>query len=320
VELQQRVLQGAPAVLKVVLADQDGSPVDATGALTVGVKTADGTVVLAAGTATVHAGTGNYTVALTAAQTATLNLLTATWTDAGNARVVTSKHEIVGGFFFSLADARASNDGDLADAAKYPDPAILAARQEVEYEAEKICDAAFVPRYCRVIMDGLASTELVLPHNLIRVVRSIRIYPVPGGANFTAVSQATLDGLSIDRDGTIHRTDFGFFDDGRANIIVEYEHGYSVPPPDVKRASLTRLRSRLFLDKTGVPSRATTYTAENGQSYKLSVADAYKTGLPDVDAAYERYSERTRGDNARPTSMPLNFDPQRYSVFHGGIR
>jgi hypothetical protein len=320
VELQQRVLQGAPAVLKVVLADQDGSPVDASGALTVGVKLADGTQVLAAGTGTGHVSLGNYTAALTAAQTANLNLLTATWTDAGNGRVVTTKHEIVGGFFFSLADARASNNEYLADAGKYPDALILATRQEVEEEAEKISLVAFVPRYYRVVMDGLGGPELVLPHKKIRVVRSIRIYPVPGGSQYTAVSQATLDGLSIDNDGTLHRTDFGFFDDGRANVIVEYEHGWDTAPADVKRAALTRLRSRMFYDISAVGQRATTFTAENGQSYKLTTAGAYSTGIPEVDAAYERWGFRDSGSGSRAVSMPLNLDPQRYSVFHGGIR
>ncbi len=320
--MQQRVLQGAPATLKVTLNDQDGTPVAASGVLTVGVTQADGTVVLAAGTATTTAsGTGNYTVALTAAQTVSLNLLTATWTDAGNSRVVTTKHEIVGGFYFSLAEARASSASLINDTVKYPDALVLTTRQEVEEEAERICDVAFVPRYNRVTLDGIATPEIILPNNKIRTVRSIRIYPVPGGSTFTAVSASTLAGLRIDDDGMIHRTDFGFFDEGRGNIVIEYEHGYDAPPADVRRAGFTRLRSRLNFDISGVNERATTFTAENGQSYKLSTADAYRTGIPEVDAAYERYSYRDRGAlGVRPASRPLNLDPQRYSVFHGGVR
>jgi hypothetical protein len=319
--MQQRILQGAPGTLTVTLADQDGSPVDAVGMLTVGVTQADGTVVLAAGTGTTHGSTGVYTAALTAAQTASLNLLAATWTDAGNGRIVTSKHEIVGGFFFSLAEARASNDGLIADTAKYPSADILTARQEVEEEAEEICDLAFVPRYCRETLDGIATPEITLKHGMVRAVRSVRIYPVTGGTAFTAFTAAQLAALRIDEDGTLHRTDFGFFDEGRGNIVIEYEHGYSTPPADVRRAALTRLRSRLNLDKGGINDRATTYTAENGQSYKLSTADAYRTGYPEVDAAYERYSRRDRGGQGiTPVSKPLNLDPQRYSIFHGGVR
>lgn len=319
--MQQRILQGAPGTLTVTLADQDGSPVDAVGAFTVGVTQADGTVVLAAGTATAHPGLGQYTAALTAPQTAALNLLTATWTDAGNARTVTTKHEIVGGYAFSLADARGSNDGLLADVVKYPNATILATRQEVEEEAERICAVAFVPRYNRVALDGLATTEIILPHNRVRTVRSIRIFPVTGGANFTAFTAAQLAGLTIDDDGMIHRTDFGFFDEGRGNVVVEYEHGWDQPPADVKHAQLYRLRSRLNFDKTGVNDRATSFTAENGQTYQLSTADAYRTGIPEVDAAYERYSYRDRGNmGIRPASRPLNLDPQRYSIYHGGVR
>lgn len=320
--MQQRIMQGAPGTLTVTLTDQDGTPAAAVGTLTVAVAQADGTSVLAAGAAT-SAGSapGSYTAAVTAAQTAALGLLTAIWTDAGNGRIVTTRHEIVGGFFFSLADARNSNDQLLNDATKYPDALILATRQEVEEEAEEICDVAFVPRYNRVALDGIATTDLVLPHNVIRTVRSVRIYPVTGAPNYTALTATQLAGLTFDEDGTIHRTDFGFFDEGRGNIVVEYEHGYDQPQADVRRASLTRLRSRLNFDKTAVNDRATTFTAENGQSYKLSTAEAYRTGIPEVDAAYSRYSFRDRGGiGSRPSSRPLNLDPQRYSIFHGGVR
>ena len=134
---QQRILRGAPGTLRATFADQDGTPVDAVGAVTVAVATADGTVVLAAGTATTHAGVGVYEVAVTAVQTAALGELAATWTDSGNGHAVSSTHAIVGGYYFSLADARASNDGMLADAGKYPDAVVLATRQEVEEEAEE---------------------------------------------------------------------------------------------------------------------------------------------------------------------------------------
>lgn len=319
--MRQRVLQGAPATLTVTFADQDGAPVDATGTVTVLVAQADGTVVLPLGSATVHGDTGVYTVALTAAQTAQLNLLTATWTDAGNTRVIVSEHEIVGGYFFSLADARTSNDGLLEDESTYSDEDILSCRQEVEEEAEVICDVAFVPRYNRVALDGDATTAIVLPDNRIRTIRSVRIYPVTGGTLFVSFTPTQLAGLAIGDDSTIRRTDFGFFDEGRANIIVEYEHGWDLPPSDLRRASLTRLRSRLNYDKGGINDRATTFTAENGQSYKLATAEAFRTGIPEVDAAYGRYSFRELGgDGARPVSRQLNYDPQRYSIFHGGVR
>jgi hypothetical protein len=319
--VRQRVLQGAPATLTVNVTDQDGALVDATGAFTVAVAQADGTSVIAAGTATTRTETGVYTLPLTSAQTAVLNLLTATWTDAGSGRVITSKHEIVGGYFFNLADARSSNNGDLTDATKFPSPLILTTRQEVEEEAEEICDVAFVPRYKRVILDGLATPEIVLPSHKIRTIRSVRIYTPAGGTTFTALTATQLAGISVDDDGMIHRTDFGFFDEGRANIVIEYEHGHDAPPADVRKASLIRLRYSLMQSISGVADRATSFTGENGQTYKLSVADAYRTGIPDVDAAYERYSFRDRGTGGpRPASRPLNLDPQRYSIYHGGVR
>lgn len=317
---RQRVLQGAPATLRVTLADQDGTAVNAAGALTVAVTRADGTVLVPAGTATSHGLTGAYSVALTAAQTAVLDELTAVWTDAGDGSTTTTVHEIVGGFFFTIADARNSNDGLLADPVVYPDAKILEKRQQVEDEAEEICDVAFVPRYARVTLDGDGSPDLLLAHNRIRTVRSVRVYPYKGASTYTALSQAQLAGLVVDNLGKLTRTDFAVFAQGRGNVVVEYEHGYDQPQADLREAALVRLRSRLNKQKSAVDERATSFTAENGQTFKLSTAEAYKTGIPEVDAAYGRYSLRSSADTPRAVSMPLNFDPQLHSVFHGGRR
>lgn len=321
--VRQRILAGTAATLRTVLADQDGNPADASGALTVAVSRADGTVVLAAGTATVHGTTGNYSVALTSAQTATLDQLTAVWTDAATGRTVTTRHDIVGGFFFSLTEARASNDGQLADTVKYSDAQVLIAREEVEVEAEEICDVAFVPRYARVLLDGNSTGEITLPHNRIRRVRSVKILTSTGGAVATTLTAGQLAALSVDHLGVMRRTDGGWFDEGRANVVVEYEHGWDQPPTDLRKAALVRLRWRLNSSKTGVNDRATSFTAENGQTYQLDTAGAFKTGMPDVDAAYSRYSMRPQdggGAGAAAVSMQLNFDPQRWSVFHGSVR
>ena len=320
--MRQRILQGAAATLTVTLADQNGSPADAAGALTVSVALADGTSVLPAGTATTHGSTGVYNVALTSAQTSSLNLLTAVWTDVGNSRTVTTMHEIVGGFFFSLADARASNNGLIANTTNYPDQSILDTRYEVEEEAENICDVAFVPRYHRATLDGWASSDIMLPHNRIRTIRSVRIYPVVGGSTYTALTSTQLAALVVDDDGLVHRTDFGFFDEGRGNIVIEYERGWDAPPAQIKAASLIRLRNRLNAKGiTGLDEHTSNFTGEDGQTFNLTTAGVWTTGIPEVDAAYERYSYRSRGvAGMKGASMPLNLDPQRYSIFHGGIR
>ena len=319
--MRQRVLQGAPATLRVTLSDQDGSPAAASGALTVTVTADDGTVVLAAGTAATadSSNTGVYTVLVPASATAALTLLTAVWADS--ARSITTQHEVVGGYFFSLAEARNSNDGALANEGKYSDADIFSARQAVEEEAEDICAVSFVPRYARVKLSGGGTNQLVLPHARLRTVRSVWTYPIPGGATYVALTAAQLAGLAFtDGDGTIRRTDYGIFDDGTNNIVAVVEHGWASPPQLVKDAALIRLRSMLTRGTTGIGERATSYTADNGQTYKIGTASVYQTGIPEVDAAYGKYSLRSRGGGQIAASRPWNLDPQRYSVFHGGVR
>src|SRR4051794_38233928 len=91
----------------------DPSPVTAT----VEVVRDDGSVVVVAGASTVHVGTGKFTFTLTPTHTALLDILTARWTAtfAGQPQTVETQVEVVGGFLFTLADARA--DSQLADAA-----------------------------------------------------------------------------------------------------------------------------------------------------------------------------------------------------------
>src|SRR4051812_41669308 len=93
---------GAAASLQVTWTDELDEPASAAGAVTVRVQKADGTDVVTAGSSTT--GSNPYVRALTAAQNATLELLTATWTDAGSSATRTTRHEIVGGFFFPIDD------------------------------------------------------------------------------------------------------------------------------------------------------------------------------------------------------------------------
>lgn len=321
--MAQRILRGAAATLVYDHLNADGEAVAATGTLTVEVTTADGTVVKAAGSATTPDGdvTGRYTVTLTPAQTSSLNLLTATWTDSAAPTVGrTTEHEIVGGYIFSLADVRGHNP-NLEAEAEYAAPLIIAKRLEVEDEVEDICDVAFVPRYRRVFVDGSGSHEVLAGVHMIRTVRSCRIYASTGSSSYTSLSAAQLAGLVVTRDGLVRRTDGGTFDYGLGNIVLEVEHGYTTPPADLRTAVLDRLHDRLMDPNSAIPSRARAYTAADGFSYELTRADEFSTGIASVDAVYQRYSMRKKnGGDAAPASRTLNFDPQWGGLYRGGIQ
>lgn len=315
-----RIAKTAAATLSHTF-ELDETPTDSTTTVTVAITDATGATV-SAGNAT-HGGTGVYTYVLPGQ--AALASLTVTWsaTIGGTLVAETDYAEVAGGFLFSLTEAR-NSDSSLASADKYPTADIIAARLEVEAECETICDRAFVPRYQRVLLDGTGSNELVLGDHDIRTIRTAAIAPTTGGV-FTSLTVAELAAVATTGDSVLRRTDYKVWTEGNSNVLVEYEHGLDAPPADLKRAALTRLRSRLNLARTAIPDRAISFSVADGGTYRIAVPDAFKTGIPDVDAVYARYSLRPGAGTAaggRPVaaSRQLNFDPQYNSLFHGGIR
>lgn len=324
-----RVARTRAATLRHVF-EVDETPTDATGTVSVAVTDAAGDAV-SSGNA-VQAGTGVYTYALPGQ--AELNTLTATWTATIDAATVveTDEVEIVGGFLFSLTEGRGSDDA-LKDTTKYPTADLLKARVEVEQELERITRRAFTRHYRRVALDGTGTRDLMLPDGGDEqvsgiVLRGVRLplrsaaMSQRAGRPFADLTEAQLAALAVTRDGLLRRTDGGVWTEGIGNIVLGYEYGSDAPPADLKSVSLIRFRSRLNLRKTGIPDRATSYTAAEGGTYRLSMPGADATGIPEVDATYSRYS---RGGNAGgkdgrpvPASRTLDYTPQRFSLFHQG--
>jgi hypothetical protein len=305
----------------------DETPTDSTTTVTYAVADATGASV-ATGSAT-HAATGLYTFVLPA-QSA-LAALTVTWsaTIGGSATTQTTYAEIVGRFFFSLAEGRGSDDS-LADTAKYPLADLVAARLAVEAACEMICDRAFVPRYDRVVLDGTGTDQLLLslsdPDRSIaevRTIRSVKMASTPD-STFVAFTSGQLAALTTSADGTLIRTSGDIFTEGRANVIVEFEYGLDQPPPDLVTSALTHFRTQLNFNKSGIPDRASSFTMTDGGTFRLDMPGAFKTGIPAVDAGYARYSRRSTGTGPTgrtvPASRTLTYTPQRGSMFHGWAR
>jgi hypothetical protein len=277
----QRIARGVAASLSFQFTDASGAAAAPAGTATVGITRADGTVLVAPGAATSGATTAPRTYALTAANNLLLDLLTVTWTDSGDGSTNTTLVEVVGGFYFSVLQARAA-EPSLQDTAKYPTADVEARRREVEDEAEDICAAAFVPRYRRVTLHGSGDRSLTVPDTMLRTLRSVTVAGV-------AWSAGQLANVTLSDFGVLSLTT-GTWPSGRGNIVVGYEHGYDRPPSGLAVAALTRLRSRLNLVKSDIPDRAERYVGTEGGVFALSMPGPGRTGIPDVDAVYERYS------------------------------
>lgn len=327
-----RVARGATTTIEHTF-DVDETGTDSSTPVTVAFTDANGASVAGGGTAT-GTGNGRYIFALPPQSQYCLLDAAFSGTIAGAAVVETEKVEVCGGYTFSLREARAS-DKELRDKTLYPTAVLKEYRQKVEEELEWICDRAFVPRYRRVVLDGSGSSDLLIPDGpdevvsgvTLRGVRTIRSAKVATrvGQTFVALTAPELAALVVTSGGVLRRVDGRFWTEGDQNVILEYEYGSDVIPDDLKDMELTRMRIRAGLKKSAIPDRAVSFTAaEGGGTYRLSLPDAYRTGSPDVDAVYARYSRRvsseTSAANGRavPVSRTLAFQPQRDSMFHRG--
>lgn len=281
----QRIVSGAPATLEVFFTDQTGEPADVTtGTVKVGVQRADGTVVIAAGTNASHdtSTVGRYTISLDAGETLPLDLLTATWSINSTPNKQTLI-DVAGGVIFTVAEARI-RISSLTDAL-YPTPAVIAARHDLEIEFERICGAAFVPRYRRIRIDSPGSSCLQLPDPFIRTVREVT---PPGGATFDS---GQLGAITTSIDGELSQDDpFPMFSQG----VVAYEYGLDRPPPSIKTVAFMRLRELLNFDSAAGDDRATTYHAPDGSSYDLNQPGEFTTGNPTIDATLAAYNYREK--------------------------
>lgn len=283
----ERLLKNVAATLSWQPIDYTGEATAPGGAVTVDLTRADGTVLVTGG-ATSGTGSNPRTYSLAAASNTLLDLITATWKEAGTARGTTI-HEIVGGFYFSIAALRAFDS--TITAAKYPDGDVLTARREVEDELERITGTAWVPRYFRDRISGSGTDKLILPAGIgaVRSVRSVREYD--DATTFTAYTATELAAIDTSVMGMLTRLDGDPWAKGTKNILVELEHGYDQLPADLARATKQRARFRLNMEKSGVPDVADRFVRPDGSVYEVEAIDDIEQRQ--VLRTYMGYRQRT---------------------------
>jgi hypothetical protein len=265
-----RVQQATPYTIQKQWTE-DGVAVD-PGTVTIGITAADGTVVVAPGTSTNGTGTAVRGFLLTTTHTALLDNLTATWTSTLKG-TLTTRVEVVGGFLFSIADARAVRP--LDNTTTYPTAKIVEMRTLVEDAMEQVAGVAFVPRYAQeTVTDATGSWLPSWPY--VSSVRSLYVDDV-----LTA-------GAILAGNGTVYLPSSYPYSQA---VTIGYEHGHPYPPPRIARAALFEARYRLIQANSPTDDRAVRLDTEQG-SYALQQPGrgGMNFYLPETDAAVAAYS------------------------------
>jgi hypothetical protein len=286
----QRILVGTAASLTSYKLDATGEPAN-PGTVTVTVTRADGSTVATAA-ATTEGADFKLSYSLSASNNSRLDWLKAVWTDAGDSTSWTTWYEVVGGYYFTVAQARALDPA--LTALDYPAADLLSLRDEIEreFESPQAIGRGLVPRYMRERLHGDNTAELFLSVPDLRRVRSILAVD-PDGTTWEPFASATIAAIPANTDGAARLEGYTW---PSQPIVIEYEYGIDRPPSDLVRAIVRRLRYVSAQPNSGVPDRATTFSAgRDGGTYGLAVEGraGFITALPDVDLLIRRY--RVRG-------------------------
>lgn len=315
---QQIAVNGA-ATLRWVHTDGNGEPTAAVGTVTVAGTRADGTTITFGSPndeATADtAAPGHFTFTFPAASNTRTDVITFAWTDDGDGTVGTTVVEVVGGFLFDLDEARNSHPslGELSD------HTLDLLRYVVADELEWITNRAFTVRYARITTDGSGDVDLMVPSNERGSGHDLRDL-VSVAVDGTTYTTAERNALTV-YDNRIGQAPGQVWSiDSRNNVTIAYHYGLNVIPPELKVALLERLRIVANRSKNAIPDRATSLSLADFGVMQLATADRYSTGYPEIDARYARWSNRSWGDTSKPVSMSYDFNPQYWSLFHGGTR
>lgn len=278
--MAEHVLKNTQATLEMVF-----SAGYADGAVTVTVKNAAGATVVS-GAATKDLTTpGRYTYAL--APQADVASLTATWSGAwgGVTQSIAADVEVVGGLLFTIAELRDFDDAKLASTTEYTAALIAEKRAEITDFFDRVCGVSFIPRYSRDVFEGDGSDSLELLHMRVTKILAVSV-------NGTALSAGDIAALDVYESGKLVRS-VGWWprsSSPRRNIVVEYEHGWAVPPATIAKAA--KILARYELISSDIGDRTISIATELGH-VRLSVpGEKYPTGIPVVDAALCQYDAR----------------------------
>jgi hypothetical protein len=277
-----QILQGVASTISVVFtingAATDPDPDSATVTIT---RDSDGTTDIALDDPANAVGTGEFSFTIPAEELDDLDILTADWTATfdGEPQTLRTEAEVVGGFLFTIAEARAF-DSALADAGTFSAAQIVEGRNLATDALETACGVAFAPRYARETTSGTGRTYVPLKWAEVRNVRSASV----SGTDLSSGNLALVYPTGV---GVDYANGFAA---GVHNVEVAYEHGMDRPPSRAKLAAIRLCRH--YLTQFPLDDRTTRFDTESG-SFTVAQPGMFgqSFGIPEVDSFVADYTQ-----------------------------
>jgi len=214
-------------------------------------------------------------------------------TNADGTSAIASANEFEYVGLFSIAEARAFNNGKLNDASTYTRTAITEAEDRIRDQFTDICGVYFYPTSVSEYLDGTGRNSIMVSKNEVTAVTACICYSSDMTVSET-FDATDITNLAIDEGGVIYRRQGGVFIYGHKNIYITYTCGYTSVPADIKRAALMVCLNELTF--SNISDRSTSFSDGN-MTFQLATAGRTNQwyGLPMVDSVLQRHNRTLPG-------------------------
>lgn len=195
---------------------------------------------------------------------------------------------------FTVAEARAYDKGQLADAGKFSSADIIAKEAEIREFLTDVCAVDFVPTvHTDEYHSGDSGRWLMLKWPLVTAISAAS---TRSDTTWTALTADELADVQIDPDGAglIYR-EGSYWPAGVRNIKLTYTAGHTTVPDAIKDAALKIAVTEL--PTSNVPFAADSYDA-NGMAVTFNLGDGFQGRwhrIPEVQRAIRLYSRKLPG-------------------------
>ena len=191
--------------------------------------------------------------------------------------------------YFTTAELRALPD--MEDVLRFPDARLDAAHDWIVSIIERECETAFIVKTATdERRTGGGVDYLRLQNAYVREVTDVTVDSVAYSVDEVA-ALLVEDGYLYQALGVTWPTT------ARGNVLVTYTYGWSEEPPaDLKEAAMRGARNWLLTQHawSGVDSRATSISGQDGTFTISTPGEDRPTGWPDVDATIVAWRNRVR--------------------------